>query len=122
MKSIVSYPRVLVYLQMINVGQWRAEIVSFYCSSKVIRGKRKFVSQENSFDSLTLLPFLIALEIFNVNFLICWFVLSKTSKFLYTKFLESVSKFRLHTRIDFLIQLNYLFSLYFLYLMHYSKW
>ena len=102
---------------MFSVTQWRAEIGSFYCSSKIIRGKRKIISQGKLSDSLILLPFFTVLKIFNLNFLICWFILSKTLKFLYTKFLESVAnmtvKFRLHTRINSLIQLNYLCSLYF---------
>ena len=99
------------------VTQWRLETGSFYCNLKFIPGKRKFVSQGNSFDSLILLPFFIVLEIFNVNFLICRFILSKTLKILHTKFQESVAnftaKFILHTRINFLIQLDDLFFLYF---------
>lgn len=102
---------------MINVTQWLAEIGSFYCSSKIIPSKRKFNWQRNSFDSITFLPFFIVLAIFNLIFLICWFILSKTLKFLYTKFLDSVAnitaKFRLHARINVLIQLNNAFSLYF---------
>ena len=120
MKIIVSQSRDFLYLHMISVTcvtQWLAEIGSFYCSSKFIPGKRKFVSQGNSFDSLILLPFFIVLEIFNINFLICRFILSTTLKFLHTKFQESVAnltaKFRLHTRINFLIQLDDLFFLYF---------
>ena len=54
---------------------------------------------------------------FNLNFLICWFILSKILKFLYFKFLQYVTcikvKFWLNTRINFLLQTNYLFSLYF---------
>ena len=57
------------------------------------------------------------LEIFNLNFLVCWFILSNTLKFLYNKFRESVAKitakFRFHASINFLIHLNLLFSLYF---------
>ena len=78
--------------------------------------KENLLHKQNSFGLLTLLPFFIALEMFYSNFLIYWFILSKTLKVLYTKFLESVAnimaKFRLHTRINFLIKLNYLFSLY----------
>ena len=89
---------------MTSVNQWNAEICLFCCSLKIIPGKRKFVSQGNSFDSLISLPSFIVFEIFSLNFLT-------------SKFLESISnvtvKFRLHTTINFLIQLNYLFSLYF---------
>ena len=96
-----------------------------YFSEYFLNIKRKFVSQGNSFDSLILLPFLIMLEVFNLNFLICWFILSKTLKFLYTKFLESAAnitaKFRLHTRINFFIHLLTAFFIS-LYLIHYWKW
>ena len=101
---------------MIDITQWCAEIGSFYCSSKIICRKRKFYSEKNSFDSLIPSPFFIASKKFHSNFLMCWFILSKALKVLYIKFLESVAnitaKFRFHTRINFLIQLNYLFSLY----------
>ena len=54
-----------------------------------MRDKRKFYSQGNTFNLLILLPFYTALKIFNLNFLI--FLISKTLKFLYPKFLKSVA-------------------------------
>ena len=106
----MSYGRVWVYLQMIGTTQKRSEIGSFYCSSKIIPGKRKCISQGNSFDSIILLPFVIETENFNSNFFICWFIVNKALKFLYTIFLDSVAnitaKFRLLTRINVFIQLN----------------
>ena len=51
------------------------------------------------------------------NFLICWFVFNMALNLLYTKFLGSIGnikvKSRLYTRINFFIQLNCLFHLYF---------
>ena len=112
----MSYPRVLYICRWLallsgiqkfvpSIAVWRWSMIKKICFA------RKFIW------FTYILPFFIVKKIFHLSFLIRWFIFSNTLEFLYTKFLESVAnilaKFRLHTKINFLIQLNYLFSLNF---------